>query len=80
MTHTFPFTKTIKRKISMKSLQSHTRTPQTEIFSNYVSLNIAKMKTYVFNREENIVVKGENAGHFLFLQCFEKPSLSGLLV
>ena len=36
----------------------------------------------VFDRVENIVGKGENAGyqHFLlFLQCFQKPSVSGSL-
>ena len=36
----------------------------------------------VFDRVENIVQKGENAGYqqfFLFLNCFQKSSLSGLL-
>ena len=45
-------------------------------------LNVAKMMISVFDRVENIVEKGENAGyqHFLlFPQCFQKPSLSGLL-
>ena len=40
-----------------------------------------KLKFYL-GREENIVGKGENAGyqHFLlFLQCFQKPSVSGSL-
>ena len=39
-------------------------------------LNVAKMTTFLFDRAENIVGKGENAGdqHFLlFLQCFPKP-------
>ena len=37
---------------------------------------------FVFDRIENIVAKGENAGnqHFLFFpQCFQKPFYSGLL-
>ena len=40
-------------------------------------LNIAKMTDSVFDRKENNVGKGENAGyqHFLlFPQCFPKPS------
>ena len=40
------------------------------------------MMISVFDRVENIVGKGENAGyqHFiLFPQCFSKPSFSGLL-
>ena len=40
-------------------------------------LNLAKMMISVFDREENIVRKGENAGyqHFLLLkQCFQKAS------
>ena len=43
-------------------------------------LNIAKMTISVFDRVENTVWKGENAGyqHFLlFLQCFSKPSFTG---
>ena len=38
------------------------------------------MLTFVFDRTENIVGKGENAGyqHFrLFPQCFQKASFSG---
>ena len=45
-------------------------------------LNVAKMTICVFDREQNTVGKGENAGyqHFLlFLQCFQKPSSLGLL-
>ena len=41
-------------------------------------LNIAQTAEFAFNRTENIVGKGENAGyqHFLlFLQCFQKASL-----
>ena len=44
--------------------------------------NGAKMKISVFDRVENIVGKGENAGyqHFLlFPQCFQKAFLLGLL-
>ena len=40
------------------------------------------MTEFVFEKIENIVEKGENAGpqHFLlFQQCFQKPSLSGLI-
>ena len=43
-------------------------------------LNIAKMKIFLFDRVENAVAKGENAGyqHFLlFPQCFPKPSSLG---
>ena len=39
---------------------------------------MAQMMDYVFDRIENIVGKGENAGyqHFLlFQQCFQKPSI-----
>ena len=39
--------------------------------------NVAKMMIFVFDRLENIVEKGENAGyqHFLpFPQGFQKPS------
>ena len=42
-------------------------------------LNILQMIEFVFDRIENIVGKGENAGdqHFLlFLQCFRKAFLS----
>ena len=45
-------------------------------------INIAQMMISVFDRVENIVGKGENAGyqHFLlFPQCFQKASFSGLL-
>ena len=45
-------------------------------------LNVPKMKISVFDRVENTVVKGENAGyqHFLlFQQCFPKPLFLGLL-
>ena len=40
-------------------------------------LDVAKMKISLFDRVENTVGKGENAGyqHFLlFPQCFSKPS------
>ena len=43
---------------------------------------VAKMMTFVFNRVENIVGKGENAGykHFLlFPQCFQKADLLRVL-
>ena len=45
-------------------------------------LNIAKMTIPLFDRVENTVGKGENAGyqHFLlFPQCFPKPSSLGSL-
>ena len=45
-------------------------------------LDIAKMTISLFDRIENTVGKGENAGnqHFLlFLQCFPKPSSLGSL-
>ena len=45
-------------------------------------IKILKMIIFVFDRVENIVGKGENAGcqHFLlFPQCFQKVSLSGSL-
>ena len=44
--------------------------------------SIAKMKISFFDRVENIVGKGENAGyqHFLhFPQCFSKPSSFGVI-
>ena len=37
---------------------------------------------FVYDRDANIVGKGENAGyqHFIFFtQCIQKPSFSGLL-
>ena len=46
-------------------------------------LNIAKMMISPFDRVENTVGKGENAGyqHFLpFPRCFPKPSLGSLKV
>ena len=45
-------------------------------------LNVAKIMISVFDRVENIVRKGENAGyqHFLlFPQCFQKVFFSGSL-
>ena len=42
--------------------------------------NVAKMLISLYDRIENIVEKGENAGyqHFLlFPQCFQKASFSG---
>ena len=45
-------------------------------------LNAGKIKIFVFERVENIVGKGENAGyqHFLlFPQCCQKRSLLGSL-
>ena len=42
------------------------------------NLNIAQMMEFSFDRVENIVGKGENAGfqHFLlFTQCFPKASI-----
>ena len=50
-------------------------------FADY-SLNVAKWQEYVFDRVENIVGKGENAGYqhyLLFPQSFQKDSSSGLL-
>ena len=43
--------------------------------------NVAKNLIFLFDRVENIVGKGENAGyqHFLlFSQCFQRPSFSRL--
>ena len=45
-------------------------------------LNVAKIMVSVYDRVENIMGKGENAGyqHFLlFPQCFQKASFSGSL-
>ena len=45
-------------------------------------LNVAKMTIFLYDRVENTVGKGENAGyqHFLlFLQRFPKPSSLGSL-
>ena len=44
--------------------------------------NFAKMRNSVFDRVENIVGKGENAGYqhlLLFSQCFQNLSVSGSL-
>ena len=43
-------------------------------------INAGQMMISVFNRVENIVGKGENAGNhhfFLFPQCFQKASFGG---
>ena len=45
-------------------------------------MNVAQKMISVFDRAENIVGKGENAGyqHFLlFPQCFQEFSISGSL-
>ena len=44
-------------------------------------ISVAQMIISVFDRLENIVGKGENAGyqHFLFTQCFQKASFLGSL-
>ena len=45
-------------------------------------INVTEKLKFVFERVENIVGKGENAGnqHFLlFPQCFQKASILGLL-
>ena len=46
------------------------------------NLNVSGIMTFVIDRVENIVGKGENAGiqHFLlFPNCFQKASSSGML-
>ena len=43
---------------------------------------VAQMKISVFDRVENIVGKGENAGYqhlLLFQQCFQKASFLGIV-
>ena len=50
-------------------------------FAN-IKLNVGNIKISPFDRVENIVGKGENAGyqHFLlFSQCFFKPFLLGVI-
>ena len=45
-------------------------------------LNVAEMIFFLFDEVENIVGKGENAGHqyfLLFLQSFQKASSTGSL-
>ena len=43
------------------------------------TLNVVEMVISVFDRTENILGKGENAGNqLLFPKCFQMPSLSGL--
>ena len=52
------------------------------VFDGRIKMNVAKMMLYVFDREENIVGKGENAGyqHFLLCpECFQKAFSSGVL-
>ena len=44
--------------------------------------NVPKFRISVFDRVQNIVGKGENAGYQHFLrvsQCFQKPSISGYI-
>ena len=44
-------------------------------------MNLALMMVYVFDRAQNITVKGENAGYLDFLffpQCFQKAISSGV--
>ena len=46
------------------------------------NLNVARMVISLYDRVQNIMGKGENAGyqHFLlFLQCFQKASSTGSL-
>ena len=46
------------------------------------SLNVVQIMEFAFDRVENIVGKGENAGHqhfLLFPQCFEKDFVLGWL-
>ena len=46
------------------------------------NLDVARMTISLFDRAENIVGKGENAGYqqfLLFLQCFPKPSSLGVV-
>ena len=48
----------------------------------YNKFGVAEIMGYIFEREENIVGKGENAGyqHFLLiLQCFQEASYPGSL-
>ena len=43
-------------------------------------MNVTLKLKFVFERVENIVEKGENAGHqdfLLFPQCFQKTSYTG---
>ena len=45
-------------------------------------INVTEKLKFVFERVENIVEKGENAGYqyfLLFPQCFQKASYSGPL-
>ena len=54
-------------------------TVQFEEFGDDI-LNVVQMMTFVTNCVENIVGKGENAGHqhfLLFPQCFQKASFPG---
>ena len=43
------------------------------------NLIVAKMAKFVCNRVENIVGKGVTSIFLLFLQCFKKVSITGLL-
>ena len=56
----------------MRQIHSHLQT----------LINLAQVMIYVFDRIENIVKKGENAGNRHFHpcpQCFQKPSSLGSL-
>ena len=68
-----------KEKMLVTSIFSFSNTVfPTLFFPTYDN----KMVVFVFDREENVVGKGENAGyqHFLLFQhCFQKASFTGLL-
>ena len=68
----------IEHVLALNSLPNDKLLDQTKLkaFGDN-KLNVAKMTISLYNRVENTVVKGENAGyqHFLpFQQCFPRPS------
>ena len=64
------------------ALNPNTTNQTTNKILDWSKLNLNEKSKLFLGRIENIIEKGENAGnqHFLlFSQCFQKPSLSGLL-
>ena len=69
----------MNRKVAFNPLLNDKFLDQTKF--NAFAYDVAKLVISVFDKAENIVGKGENAGyqHFLlFPQCFQKASLHGL--
>ena len=73
------FRKTSMSNLTLYQMTKFTAMTKLKAFADD-EINIAKLMIHVFDRVENIVGKGENAGHqhfLLFPQCFQKVSFGG---